>query len=245
MSLFKRSTSNRSESTSYSRSDTILRDKIFKIFEDPLLSSIESSLCTGPISFDCYPNFTVSLKDKNISKSLVLQVKTHNYEMIEGFILIAIIFSVHYKAMMSAFSSNVKFSSKKGETLLLQTDLSRSKSITPRSIQWKEINIPDEWILEGVVQPKPTKPNEPLELSTRLKHIEQFHDGKVKLYFIRNHYENIDDYTCEFSSLPETIDLGRVSQLAQDFSRMENCPKFQPRFSTSDIPNSVLRNVDF
>ncbi|ESQ39490.1 hypothetical protein EUTSA_v10001275mg [Eutrema salsugineum] len=146
---------------------------------------------------------------------------------------------------MSAFSSKVKISSKKGETLLLQTDLSRSNSVIPRSIQWKEINLPDEWVLEGVVQPKPTKPNEPLEPNTRLKHIEQFHDGKVKLSFIRNHHETIDDYTCESSSLPETIDLGRVSQLAQDFSRMENCPKFQPRFSTSDIPNSVLRNVDF
>ncbi|ESQ29714.1 hypothetical protein EUTSA_v10023798mg [Eutrema salsugineum] len=146
---------------------------------------------------------------------------------------------------MSAFSSKVKISSKKGETLLLQTDLSRSNSVIPRSIQWKEINLPDEWVLEGVVQPKPTKPNEPLEPNTRLKHIEQFHDGKVKLSFIQNHHETIDDYTCESSSLPETIDLGRVSQLAQDFSRMENCPKLQPRFSTSDIPNSVLRNVDF
>ncbi|ESQ50717.1 hypothetical protein EUTSA_v10023038mg [Eutrema salsugineum] len=223
----------------------ILRDTRFKIFEDSLLSSIESSLCTGPVSFDCYPNFTVSLKDKNILKSLVLQVKTHNYEMIAGSIPIAIIFRVHYKAMMSAFSSKVKISSKKGETLLLQTDLSRSNSVIPKSIQWKEINLPDEWVLEGVVQPKPTIPNESLEPNTRLKHIEQFHDGKVKLSFIRNHHKTIDDYTCESSSLPETIDLGRVSQLAQDFSRMENCPKFQPRFSTSDIPNSVLRNVDF
>ncbi|ESQ43539.1 hypothetical protein EUTSA_v10015863mg [Eutrema salsugineum] len=97
----------------------------------------------------------------------------------------------------------------------------------------------------GVVQPKPTKPNELLEPNTRLEHIEQFHDGKVKLSFIRNHHETIDDYTCESSSLPETIDQGRVSQLAQDFSRMENCPKFQPWFLTSDIPNYILRNVDF
>ncbi|ESQ50069.1 hypothetical protein EUTSA_v10002268mg, partial [Eutrema salsugineum] len=138
-----------------------------------------------------------------------------------------------------------KISSKKGETFLLQTDLSRSNSVIPRSIQWKERNISDEWVLEGVVQPNPTKPHEPLEPNTRLKHIEQFHDGKVKLSFIRNHHENIDDDTCESSSLPEIIDLGRVSQLAQYFSRMENCPNFQPRFSNSNIPNSVLRNVDF
>ena len=53
----------------------ILRDTQFKVFEDSLLSSVESSICTGPISFDCYPNLTASLNDKNILKSLVLQVK--------------------------------------------------------------------------------------------------------------------------------------------------------------------------
>ncbi|CAN6825711.1 unnamed protein product [Brassica oleracea] len=50
---------------------------------------------------------------------------------------------------------------------------------------------------------------------------------------------------CESSSNPETIDLGRVSQLGYDFSREEKNMKFHPRFSTSDIPNSVLRNVNF
>ena len=50
---------------------------------------------------------------------------------------------------------------------------------------------------------------------------------------------------CESSSNPETIDLGRVSQLGHDFSREEKNMKFCPRFSTSDIPNSVLRNVNF
>ncbi|ESQ38864.1 hypothetical protein EUTSA_v10022480mg, partial [Eutrema salsugineum] len=234
MSLFKRSTSNRSESTSSSRSDSkSLRNS------NGIITSHETTIDDFQGSID---NWEIPKVHK---EQIFLQVKTHNYEMIAGSIPIAIIFRVHYKAMMSAFSSKVKTLSKKGETLLLQTDLSRSNSVIPRSIQWKEINLPDEWVVEGVVQPKPTKPNEPLEPNTRLKHIEQFHDGKVKLSFIRNHHETIDDYTCESSSLPETIDLGRVSQLAQDFSRMENWPKFQPRFSTSDIPNFFLRNVDF
>ncbi|RID58713.1 hypothetical protein BRARA_F01990 [Brassica rapa] len=230
----------------------ILRDTRFKVFEDSLLSSVESSLCTGPISFDCYPNFTVFLNDKNILKSLVLQVKTYNYEMIEGSIPIALIFRVHYKAMTSAFSSKVKLSSKKGETMLLQTDLSRSNSIIPRSIQWKDINLPDEWVLEGAVQPKLPAPQESIEPNTRLKHIEQFRDGKVKLSFIRNNQDRIDEYLCgsssnmcESSSNPETIDLGRVSQLGHDFPREEKSMKFRPRSSTSDIPNSVLRNVNF
>ena len=49
-----------------------LRDMRFLNFEDSLLGTIESSLCRGPISFDYYPNFTVSLNDANLLKSLVL-----------------------------------------------------------------------------------------------------------------------------------------------------------------------------
>ena len=41
-----------------------LRDGRFKIYQDGLLGMVESSLYKGPIYFDCYPNFAVSLKDK-------------------------------------------------------------------------------------------------------------------------------------------------------------------------------------
>ena len=87
----------------------VLRDGRFLNFDDSLLSSIESSLCKGPISFNCYPNITISLKDKNILKSMILQIKTHNYKMIEGSIHEALIFKISYKAMISAFSTQHKF----------------------------------------------------------------------------------------------------------------------------------------
>ncbi|KAL1198225.1 hypothetical protein V5N11_002534 [Cardamine amara subsp. amara] len=146
--------------------------------------------------------------------------------------------------MTSAFSSKVKISSKKGETLLLQTDLSKSNSVIPRSIQWKDVNLPDEWILEGVTQPKPQKPVEPIEPNTCLKNIEQYDDGKVKLSFIRHNDKNTEDgLAYESSSTMGTIDLGRVSQIGRGFPIQES--RYQPRFSTSDIPNSILRNVDF
>ena len=58
-------------------------------FDDSLLSSIESSLCKGPISFDYYPNITISLKEKNVLKSMILQIKTHNYKMIKWSIPVA------------------------------------------------------------------------------------------------------------------------------------------------------------
>ena len=112
-----------------------LRDKRFRNFKDSLLGTIESSLCKGPISFDCYPNFTVSLNDPNLLKSLVLQIQTHNYVMEDGSIPIALVFKVHYKAMMSAFATKSRFHSKKGETLLLQTDMTKANVVIPKPIQ--------------------------------------------------------------------------------------------------------------
>ena len=41
---------------------------LYSKFQDSLLSSIESRLCRGPISFDCYMNITISLKDKHPTK---------------------------------------------------------------------------------------------------------------------------------------------------------------------------------
>ena len=40
---------------------------------------VESSLYNGPIYFDCYPNFTVFLKDKTVLQALELDIKTSGY----------------------------------------------------------------------------------------------------------------------------------------------------------------------
>jgi len=106
------------------------------------------------VSFDCYPNITISLKDKNILQSMLLQIKTHNYDMLEGSIPVALIFKIHYKAIFLAFAIKHKFQSKKGKTLLLQIDLSRSNTVVPKAIQWKNISLLEDWILEGTTPPK-------------------------------------------------------------------------------------------
>lgn len=49
----------------------ILRDVRFYDFQNSLLSFVESSLCNGPISFECYPNIIISLSDKNILESFI------------------------------------------------------------------------------------------------------------------------------------------------------------------------------
>ncbi|ESQ44545.1 hypothetical protein EUTSA_v10003476mg [Eutrema salsugineum] len=88
--------------------------------------------------------------------------------MIDGSILIALIFKVHYKTMISDFSSKIKkLQVKKVKPFLLQTDLSRSNSVISKSIQWKDINIRDEGSSKELRQPKLTKPHEPSEANTQ------------------------------------------------------------------------------
>ncbi|KAH9696764.1 hypothetical protein KPL71_023319 [Citrus sinensis] len=214
----------------------VLRDGRFISFDDSLLSSIESSLYKGPISFDCYPNITLSLKDKNILKSMILQIKTHNYNMIEGSVPVALIFKISYKAMISAFSTQHKFQSKRDETLLLQTDLSKANTVIPKPIQWKDVNLPEEWILEGVAPPAVPKQLEP---NTELQNVTQYSDGKVKLSFRRSNSSRFSDKeSC--SSIPS---------LERKFTKIPsviNLPfQSQPRFSTSDVPSSSIRSVDY
>jgi len=137
---------------------------------------MEFSLYSGLVSFDYYLNLTISLKDINILQSIILQIKTYNYNMLEGSILIALIFKINYKAMFSPFASKHKFQSQKVETLLLQTNLAKSNTIVPKSIKWKDIPLPEDWILEGVTQPKTLQPP---QLNIQLKQITQYNDGKV------------------------------------------------------------------
>jgi len=64
--------------------------------------------------------------------------------MTEGSIPVALIFKIHYKAIFSAFARKHKFQSQKGETLLLKTDISRSNTVVPRTIQWRDVTFPKD-----------------------------------------------------------------------------------------------------
>ncbi|KAH9733783.1 hypothetical protein KPL71_017134 [Citrus sinensis] len=79
--------------------------------------------------------------------------------------------------MISAFSTQHKFQSKREETLLLQTDLSKANTVIPKPIQWKDINLPDEWILEGATAPVIPKQLEP---NTKLQNVTQYSDDSDK-----------------------------------------------------------------
>ncbi|KAL3527334.1 hypothetical protein ACH5RR_011990 [Cinchona calisaya] len=97
-----------------------LRDARFLDFNDSLLGMVETSLCGGPVYFDYFPNFSVSLSNPNILDSLTLNVKISNYKTKTGSLPVAIIFRLQYKAMNSAFNSGALRTQKKGETILFK-----------------------------------------------------------------------------------------------------------------------------
>ncbi|KAL8518609.1 hypothetical protein ACS0TY_009818 [Phlomoides rotata] len=53
-------------------------------WKQSLVGIIQSSLALGPIYFDVYPYFSLSLSNSNICEALTLNVKNHGYNYIEG-----------------------------------------------------------------------------------------------------------------------------------------------------------------
>ncbi|KAK9208453.1 hypothetical protein WN944_000809 [Citrus x changshan-huyou] len=119
---------------------------------------------------------------------------------------------------------------------LPKTDLSKANIVIPKPIQWKDVHLPEELILKGAAPlaiPKQLKPN------TELQNVTQYSDGKVKLSFRRSTSTRFSDKeSCssvpslerKFTKIPSVINLPFQSQ---------------SRFSTSDIPNSSIRSVDY
>ncbi|KAH9650388.1 hypothetical protein KPL70_026369 [Citrus sinensis] len=112
----------------------------------------------------------------------------------------------------------------------------RANTVIPKPIQWKDVHLPEEWILEGAAPPAIPKQLEP---NTELQNVTQYSDGKVKLSFRRSTSSRFSDRTScssipsserKFTKVPSVINLPFQSQ---------------PRFSTLDIPSTSIRSVDY
>jgi hypothetical protein len=93
---------------------------------------VELSLFQGPIYFNCYPNFYVSLTDETVLQTLELDIETLDYNMLEGAQPLVIVYRIYYKLMKTTLESQALIESPKGKTLLLQasTDNSHTRVLT-------------------------------------------------------------------------------------------------------------------
>jgi hypothetical protein len=156
-----------------------LRDGRFRIYQDGLLGMVESSLYKGPIYFDCYPNFAVSLKDKTVLKNLELDIETSGYNMYEGAQPLVIVYRIYYKLMKTTLEPQALMESPKGKTLLLQANSSDSHVKVPTQIEWKDVKLPNKWLLKNVTESIPVQNT----LEEDLDYIDQSPDGTVSINF--------------------------------------------------------------
>ena len=140
---------------------------------------VESSLYKGPIYFDCYPNFAVSLTDETIWQTLELDVETSGYNMLEGAQPLVIVYRIYYKLMKTTLEPQALVESPKRKTLLLQTSTSDCHVNVPTQINWENVKLPNKWLLKNVAQPVPVQNT----LEDNLEYIDQQPDGTVSINF--------------------------------------------------------------
>ncbi|KAL5142063.1 polyprotein [Glycine soja] len=137
----------------------MLQDIRHNKFENSLIGIVETSLGQGPIYFNCYPNKTVSLMDRNILDSLFLNIHFHGLDMKEGSIPAALIYRIQYK-VMNTCASRVLLKPQKRETTLFITDMTKANVFLPRTIKWDEVTLPEKWVIDKVTpsvpRPAPT-----------------------------------------------------------------------------------------
>ncbi|KAH9781470.1 hypothetical protein KPL71_008488 [Citrus sinensis] len=101
---------------------------------------------------------------------------------------------------------------------LPKTDMSKANTVIPKPIQWKYINLPDEWILEGATAPVIPKQLEP---NTELQNVTQYSDDFAKA--IKEQLDRIEaspsySSTSKIQIAPDSAQSSKIGVLEQDQS---------------------------
>ena len=155
----------------------ILRDKRHKNFQNSILAMAETNIANGPIYFNCYPNFSVGLFDKNILDTLVLTVETKNLEFKDDTKPLAIIYRVCYKTMTTTLEPRTRLSSPKNETIIFEANTNHTKIHTPKRLKWSDITQSCNWNLQDANEPKV------LDSFKQVSNIIEHNDGSVDINF--------------------------------------------------------------
>ena len=96
--------------------------------------------------------------------------------MDEGSKPLAIIYCIYYRLLGTQLNPCVRLRDPSDKTLLIQCSTPQAKVQVPKMIQWKNINLPKEWLLEREAQPAKLGSDD-----LNLDHIQQYLDGTVKI----------------------------------------------------------------
>ena len=126
-----------------------LRDARFKNFKDSVLGMITASLYDGPLYFNCYPDLTLALDDPNIVRALTLNIASSGYNMEEGSKPFALIYHIYYRLLGTQINPGaLNHREPSGKTMFIQCSTPDAKVQVPKMIQWQDVKLPTEWLLE-------------------------------------------------------------------------------------------------
>ena len=123
-----------------------LLDNRWTTFTEALIGGVQTSLSDGPVSFDIYPNFSVSLSDANIMKILTLGVQTSGYDRFLGN---SENLSIFYCTCVRFYNTTIPAvlhapSNESGTVTLMQYD-SSCNPLTPNTLSKYDLNPPSVW----------------------------------------------------------------------------------------------------
>ncbi|KAG5605284.1 hypothetical protein H5410_026776 [Solanum commersonii] len=107
----------------------------------------------SPVYFNTQPNLQLSLTDSNILDALTLNVKTDGYNYAPRSELICLSYRIYFK-LLAMLNPRCKVYDTSDQTIIVETNFTKSKVTTRRPIKWEEINFPTTWTLNSVIPPE-------------------------------------------------------------------------------------------
>lgn len=121
-----------------------LRDSKLTNFLDSLIVRIETSLCEVPIYFNSYTDLLIKFKDKNILKSMELDIKFHVFNLLPGLFLAVVIYRICFKIVNSLDNVGVINKNLVRKTIFFQANLDKRNVHVPKTLIWDQVTLPKD-----------------------------------------------------------------------------------------------------
>ena len=164
----------------------------------------------GSVYFNCYPDLTLALDDPNIVKALTLNIASSGYIMEEGSKPFALIYHIYYRLLGTQLNPGaINHREPSGKTMLIQCSTPDAKVQVPKMIQWQDVKLLIEWLLE---QDFPLV--KPVFDELDLTHMQQYLDDTVRISLQNNQPLRINEGRHSFAG---TENISKRDQDLNDF----------------------------
>ena len=164
--------------------------------------------------------------------------------MIEGSQALALIYRIYYKCMKTNLNVKALNKSPKHKIVLIQSSTSDANIQVPKTILWKDINLPRQWILQNEIPQRPVSNN-----IMNLSNMQQYLDGSVRISFnerFRRHLtlDELPTPSETSSSIPTRKDTDLLSKISTQNIKLKSVLQQGQVSHPCYEPNETLNSDD-